>query len=54
MAATILLVAHLFEKNLNGSSNMCIFIRRSLIGPPSENNAKNNNENADAIIRLGI
>ena len=30
-----------------------ILIRIALIGPTSENNAKNNIENAEAIIRLG-
>jgi hypothetical protein len=42
-----------FDKNLYGVSIKPICMRSELIGPPSENNVKNNIENADAIIKFG-
>ena len=41
------------DKNLYGVSINPICISIELIGPPSENNVKNNMENADAMIRFG-
>ena len=41
------------DKNLYGVSINPICISIELMGPPSENNVKNNMENADAMIRFG-
>ena len=53
MKATKILVAQILEKKRNGSFNIPHDINNLLIGPLSENNAKNNIEKADAMIKFG-
>ena len=51
--ATIVLTDNVLYKNLKGSSKIPNCINIELIGPPSENNVKNNIAIAEAMIKFG-